>query len=71
MPLPAGHKVEEESEGARLFREREEREKEKLRKEQEGKGKLVREEWMLVPPKEMDLLSSESLLPAPALVEYG
>lgn len=62
MPLPAGvqagqHDV---NEGARLFKEREEREKEKERREREDKGKLKREEWMLVPPKEMDLMSSES-----------
>lgn len=59
MPLPAGAQVSEESEGARLFREREERQKEKERKEKEGDGKPKREEWMLVPPKEMDLLACE------------
>lgn len=55
MPLPAGANY-EDNDGARLFREREEREKEKERQAKEGK-KLQREEWMLVPPKEMDLLS--------------
>ncbi|GAA5823792.1 hypothetical protein JCM11251_003295 [Rhodosporidiobolus azoricus] len=57
MPLPEGVTY-EENDGARLFREREERQAEKERKEREGAGKPKREEWMLVPPKEMDLLSS-------------
>ncbi|BGP34083.1 hypothetical protein JCM10296v2_005898 [Rhodotorula toruloides] len=56
MPLPAGASN-DDNDGARLFREREEREKEKERQAKEDK-KLQREEWMLVPPKEMDLLSS-------------
>jgi hypothetical protein len=56
MPLPAGVQV-EENEGARMFREREERQAEKERKEREGAGKPKREDWMLVPPKEMDLMS--------------
>ena len=57
MPLPAGMKA-DDNDGARAFREREEREAEKRRKEAAGKGKPQREEWMLVPPKEMDLMSS-------------
>ncbi|BGP18541.1 hypothetical protein JCM10213_002945 [Rhodosporidiobolus nylandii] len=57
MPLPAGVRI-DENDGARMFREREERQAEKERKEREGAGKPKREEWMLVPPKEMDLLSS-------------
>ncbi|GAA5889191.1 hypothetical protein JCM6882_000671 [Rhodosporidiobolus microsporus] len=57
MPLPAGVAV-DENDGARQFREREEREAERERKAREGDGKPKREEWMLVPPKEMDLLSS-------------
>ncbi|GAA6038421.1 hypothetical protein JCM8097_007640 [Rhodosporidiobolus ruineniae] len=57
MPLPAGVQF-EDNDGARQFREREERQAEKERKEREGAGKPKREEWMLVPPKEMDLLSS-------------
>ncbi|GAA5969456.1 hypothetical protein JCM11641_008121 [Rhodosporidiobolus odoratus] len=57
MPLPEGVTV-EENEGARMFREREERQAEKERRDKEGKGKPQREEWMLVPPKEMDLLTS-------------
>ncbi|GAA6003844.1 hypothetical protein JCM10207_006432 [Rhodosporidiobolus poonsookiae] len=57
MPLPAGVSF-DDNDGARQFKEREERLAEKERKEKEGKGKPQREEWMLVPPKEMDLLSS-------------
>ena len=60
MPLAEGYRV-VENEGVRLVREREEREEEKRRKAAEGKGKMVREEWMLVPPKEVSLLSSEFL----------
>lgn len=60
MPLAEGYGV-VENEGVRLVREREEREEEKRRKAEAGKGKMVREEWMLVPPKEVSLLSSESL----------
>ncbi|CEQ42803.1 SPOSA6832_04658 [Sporobolomyces salmonicolor] len=59
MPLPAGYlPATDENEGARLFKEREEREAERIRKAQEGQGKPQRDEWMLVPPQEMDLLSS-------------
>ncbi|GAA5859381.1 hypothetical protein JCM1840_004589 [Sporobolomyces johnsonii] len=59
MPLPAGYRpASDDNEGARLFKEREEREAERIRKEKEGAGKPKREEWMLVPPQEMDLLSS-------------
>ncbi|KAM0756213.1 hypothetical protein T439DRAFT_376450 [Meredithblackwellia eburnea MCA 4105] len=57
MPLPAGVSI-DDNDGARQFREREEREREKRRREAEGDGKPKREEWMLVPPKEMDLMSS-------------
>ncbi|GAA6046964.1 hypothetical protein JCM3770_003453 [Rhodotorula araucariae] len=58
MPLPAGYEARgEDNEGARAFKEREERLREKERKDKEDK-KIKREEWMLVPPKEMDLLSS-------------
>ncbi|KAL8283735.1 hypothetical protein RQP46_005530 [Phenoliferia psychrophenolica] len=57
MPLPAGMKP-LDNDGARAFKEREEREAEKRRKEAAGKGKPQREEWMLVPPKEMDLMST-------------
>ncbi|GAA6000718.1 GPALPP motifs-containing protein 1 [Rhodotorula paludigena] len=56
MPLPAGYTV-DDNEGARQFREREEREKEQAKRDKEDQ-KVKREEWMLVPPKEMDLLSS-------------
>lgn len=58
MPLPAGYTV-DDNEGARQFREREEREKEQAKRDKEDK-KVKREEWMLVPPKEMDLLSCAS-----------
>lgn len=52
---------EDDNDGARAFLEREERQREKERLEKEkGEGKLQREEWMLVPPKEMDLMSSKS-----------
>lgn len=61
MPLPSGYEIKEESEGVKSFREREEREIEKKRKELEGKGKPKREEWMLVPPKDVDLMSSKFL----------
>jgi len=61
MPLPAGMSHDEgESAGARLFREREEREKEKDRIAKENEGKLVRDEWMLVPPENMGLLACTS-----------
>jgi hypothetical protein len=66
MPLPAGAQA-EENEGARMFREREERQAEKERKEREAAGKPKREEWMLVPPKEMDLMSCASLFFLPSL----
>jgi hypothetical protein len=61
MPLPADAQSAQNdiNEGARLFKEREDREKEKERLARQDKGKLKREEWMLVPPKEMDLMSSE------------
>lgn len=51
----------DDNDGARAFLEREERQRERERLEKEkGEGKLQREEWMLVPPKEMDLMSSAS-----------
>lgn len=60
MPLPAGVSYDEgESAGARLFREREDRDKEKERLKKENEGKLVRDEWMIVPPENMGLLACE------------
>lgn len=59
-PLPPGlHTLQDstESEGVKLFREREEREAERQRQKSAVSDKPKREEWMLVPPKEMDLLS--------------
>ncbi|GAA5961917.1 hypothetical protein JCM8115_001609 [Rhodotorula mucilaginosa] len=56
LPPPVGQQVDDDA-GVRLFREREERERRKQQEEAENK-KPKREEWMLVPPKEMDLLSS-------------
>lgn len=59
LPPPVGQQVDDDA-GVRLFREREERERRKQQEEAENK-KPKREEWMLVPPKEMDLLSCEFL----------
>ncbi|GAA5863726.1 hypothetical protein JCM3774_001229 [Rhodotorula dairenensis] len=56
LPPPVGHQADDDD-GVRLFREREERERRKQEEEAVDK-KPKREEWMLVPPKEMDLLSS-------------
>ncbi|KAH9820560.1 hypothetical protein DFH28DRAFT_1079419 [Melampsora americana] len=58
MPLPS-YLVQnnDETEGVRALREREERQAEKDRLERESKV-LKREEWMLVPPKELDLPAS-------------
>ncbi|GAA5986008.1 hypothetical protein JCM10908_006369 [Rhodotorula pacifica] len=56
LPPPVGQQVDDDN-GVRLFREREERERRKREEEAQDK-KPKREEWMLVPPKEMDLLSS-------------
>lgn len=56
MPLPS-HLIradDGETEGVKALREREEREAERDRLERESKT-LKREEWMLVPPKELDL----------------
>ncbi|GAA5876850.1 hypothetical protein JCM16303_006308 [Sporobolomyces ruberrimus] len=63
LPPPAGTSLSssyDTNDGARAFLEREEREREKERKEKEAREnkKMVREEWMLVPPKEMNLMSS-------------
>ncbi|GAA5897525.1 GPALPP motifs-containing protein 1 [Sporobolomyces salmoneus] len=61
LPPPAGVSNDDGlNEGARAFLEREERQREKERKEREeaGNKKMKREEWMLVPPKEMDLMST-------------
>lgn len=61
LPPPVGVSREDDNDGARAFLEREERQREKERLEKEkGEGKLQREEWMLVPPKEMDLMSSKT-----------
>ncbi|KAG0139622.1 hypothetical protein CROQUDRAFT_666232 [Cronartium quercuum f. sp. fusiforme G11] len=58
MPLPSHLAHEDaETEGVRALREREERQAEKDRLERESKV-LKREEWMLVPPKELDLPAS-------------
>lgn len=58
MPLPSylvqNH---DETEGVRALREREERQAEQDRIERDSKV-LKREEWMLVPPKELDLPAS-------------
>ncbi|MBW0470093.1 hypothetical protein O181_009808 [Austropuccinia psidii MF-1] len=51
------HKNRQENEGVTALREREERRKERERIEKESKV-LKREEWMLLPPKELDLKSS-------------
>lgn len=64
MPMPAGFGgrgagPEEENEGVRLMREREERERERERLEKESKAPK-REAWMLLPPKEGDLMASAS-----------
>ena len=61
LPPPVGQQVDDDA-GVRLFREREERERRKQQEEAENK-KPKREEWMLVPPKEMDLLSCEFSFP--------
>ncbi|GAA5940664.1 GPALPP motifs-containing protein 1 [Sporobolomyces koalae] len=62
LPPPAGFGAgsnHDDNEGARAFLEREERQKERERQERElANAKPKREEWMLVPPKEMDLMSS-------------
>lgn len=57
LPAPVGQ-LADNDDGVQLFREREERERRKQQEEAEDK-KPKREEWMLVPPKEMDLLSCE------------
>lgn len=62
IPLPSyisRDDVGGETEGVRALREREIRQAEKDRLEKESKV-LKREEWMLVPPKELDLPASES-----------
>ncbi|POY72273.1 hypothetical protein BMF94_4575 [Rhodotorula taiwanensis] len=56
LPLPEGYRFEDDN-GVQQFREREERERKRKQEALEDK-KPKREEWMLVPPKEMDLLSS-------------
>ena len=62
MPLPAGYAPSSvDEDGARAFKEREERARDKERAARED-NKPKREEWMLVPPKEMDLMSCASLL---------
>ncbi|KAK4052456.1 hypothetical protein OIV83_002258 [Microbotryomycetes sp. JL201] len=60
MPPPQGVGMSalDDNDGVRQFKEREQREQERRRKEQEDKGKIKREEWMLVPPKELDLAQS-------------
>ncbi|SGY61538.1 BQ5605_C007g04568 [Microbotryum silenes-dioicae] len=60
MPLPAGASgYSEENEGVRLVREREERQREREREAERKKNeKPKREEWMMVPPKDLDLMSS-------------
>ncbi|GAA5963401.1 hypothetical protein JCM3765_003056 [Sporobolomyces pararoseus] len=65
LPPPASSSIPTNSyhdmnEGTRDFLEREERqrERERIEKENSSNKKLQREEWMLVPPKEMDLMSS-------------
>lgn len=64
MPLPAGVADASRTDGVQEFMERERRQQESAaaaeRERLEGK-KPKREEWMLVPPKESDLLGSESL----------
>lgn len=62
MPLPAHLAQAESNDGVRAFREREAREAEKLRGKTDDKGKLKREEWMLVPPKEGGLTACTSRL---------
>ncbi|BGP57032.1 hypothetical protein JCM8202_004530 [Rhodotorula sphaerocarpa] len=57
LPLPAGYTYDAVDDGAQQIREREERERKRQQDALEDK-KPKREEWMLVPPKEMDLLSS-------------
>ncbi|GAA5891163.1 hypothetical protein JCM8208_002522 [Rhodotorula glutinis] len=58
MPLPAGYAPSSvDEDGARAFKEREERARDKERAARQD-NKPKREEWMLVPPKEMDLMSS-------------
>lgn len=61
MPLPAGYST-GENDAVRAFREREDRAEEKKRNEERDKGKIKREEWMLVPPKEISLLASMPLV---------
>lgn len=56
LPLPAGYTYDAVDDGAQQIREREERERKRQQDALEDK-KPKREEWMLVPPKEMDLLS--------------
>lgn len=60
LPLPEGYRFEDDN-GVQQFREREERERKRKQEALEDK-KPKREEWMLVPPKEMDLLSCEEHL---------
>jgi hypothetical protein len=62
-PLPAhlASTVGLQNEGVVALKEREERQKELERIERESKL-LKREEWMLLPPKELDLQASQSRL---------
>ncbi|KAK4056988.1 hypothetical protein OIO90_001888 [Microbotryomycetes sp. JL221] len=57
MPMAPGQAI-DDNDGARQFREREQRLADKARREAEDKAKPKREEWMLVPPKELDLMKS-------------
>ncbi|KAM0790613.1 hypothetical protein ACM66B_004477 [Microbotryomycetes sp. NB124-2] len=59
MPLPQdSSSARDDNDGVRQFKEREQREQERRRREEADKGKIKREEWMLVPPKELDLAKS-------------
>ncbi|GAA6011167.1 hypothetical protein JCM11491_006745 [Sporobolomyces phaffii] len=63
LPPPAGfgsNAGDDGNDGARAFLEREarQRDRERIERERLANKKMQREEWMLVPPKEMDLMSS-------------
>ncbi|CAH7689142.1 hypothetical protein BY996DRAFT_7225359 [Phakopsora pachyrhizi] len=57
LPLPDIFKVSEENEGVEMFRENERRKIEREQEEAE-KGLIKRDEWMLLPPKELSLAAS-------------